>query len=90
MGAVGDIQDGPGGYVINVTLASEPGYVKVASYRVAKTSFETWWSAHESEYDAGRVSAVADGGANALSHLGTAGATGAVSCNQDDTWDNGH
>jgi len=97
---VGEDRDG---FYIRTLLEEDGAKLRVAAYRVAKTSWDTWWSKVSPGLDEHEVVTVASPDASIPDEVGnadqvwsptgqgTAGAPAAAGfpCSPDDTWDNG-
>jgi len=85
-GSVAPVAEERDAFVIRVVLSDAPDEVRVASYVVAKTSWDAWWETAKKDLRGERVAAVA-------SNLGSPPVvrnhTGGDSppCAADDTWD---
>jgi N-acetylneuraminic acid mutarotase len=97
MGEVGPVVEEGDAFVTSVLLSEEATKLRVAEYRVPKTTWDAWWGKMQDEFAHDQVRAVADPSRplprplhrasspwTSEHFLGTAAA-----CLPDDTWDNG-
>jgi N-acetylneuraminic acid mutarotase len=59
-GTIGEVMETPEAFRIDVSLASSPQELRVASYRIPKRPLSEWWRSAASEYDIATVEPVAD------------------------------
>ncbi|HZI93563.1 MAG TPA: MopE-related protein [Patescibacteria group bacterium] len=93
VGAIGPIVEEPGAFVIRAVLAEEPGMVRIATWTVAKTTWDEWWATLREGIDADRFVSVARPrtstsllSLNTASHSDALGSVSPGSCATSDSW----